>query len=123
MHLPGKHHSHTDELSRRTSHLRKRDTWHECATFLNQVTHEEELARTLAPCDQYQEDSYIKPVDDDFALFRDLTAPVPPPTVPAIPPGLLWYMGGHPAKDDGPNTGGSPPDAQGGTAISHVIEL
>ncbi len=112
VHRPGKRHNHADRLCRRTSHPCKRDTCPECATLLNQVIPEDELVRALAPCDQYMEDfgNYIEPVEHDSALFRDLTAPVPSPSAQAIPPDLLWYLGHHPDKDDGPTSGRSPPD-------------
>ncbi len=103
VHRPGKHHSHADGLSHRTSHPCKCDTCPECATLLNQVTPEEDIVRALTPCEQYMEelDGYIELVEDDSTLFRDPTAPVPSPPAKAIPPKLLWYMGRHHAKEGG----------------------
>ncbi len=42
VHRPGKHHSHADELSRRSTRPCKRDKWPECAPLLHQVTDGEE---------------------------------------------------------------------------------
>ncbi len=126
VHRPGKHHSHADRLSRRTSRPCKRNTCPECTTLLNQVTPEEDLVRALTPCEQKMEDfdGYIELVEDDSTLFRDPTAPVPSPSAQAIPPDPLWYMGRHPAKKGGLCNGGPPTENLEGTAISRakVIE-
>ncbi len=126
MHRPGKHHSHNDGLSRRTSRPCKRNTCPECGTLLDKVAPEEDLVRALTPCQQYMEDfdGYIELVEDDSTLFRDPTAPVPSTTAQAIPPDLLWYMGRHPAKEGAISSDGSPTDNSEGTAISRakVIE-
>ncbi len=65
-------------------------------------------------------EGYIELVEDDSTLFRGPTAPVPSPSVQAIPPELLWYMGRHLAKEGGASNGGSPTDNPEGTAISRA---
>ncbi len=119
---PGKHHSHADGLSCRTSRPCRRDTCPECATLLNQVTPEEDLVQVLQCKEDF--DGYIELAEDDSTLFRDPTAPVPSTTAQAIPPDLLWYMGRHPAKQGGISSGGPPTENSEGTAISRakVIE-
>ncbi len=74
---PGKHPSHADGLSRRTSRPCKHDTCPECAPLLHQVTgEEEETVRVITPLDHYVEhfDGYLELIEDDSALFfRGLT--------------------------------------------------
>ncbi len=122
VHRPGKHHSHADGLSRRTSRPCKRDTCPECAPLLHQVTGEEEgTVRAIRPQEQYVEhfDGYLEPIEDDSALFRDLMDREPPL---AIAPELLWYLGRHPdGKDEPtPETGKAPSPAEAKQAISRA---
>ena len=68
VHWPGKHHSHADGLSRRTSRPCKRNTCLECAPLLHQVTGEEEgTVRAIIPQDHYVEhfDGYLELIEDD----------------------------------------------------------
>ncbi len=103
MHRGGKHHSHADGLSRRTSRPCKRDTCPECAPIIHKVTPEgEEAVGAVTPLEQYLEhfDGYIEPIEDDSALFRTLTEQVP--STPTIAPELMWYMGPHPKSEGEP---------------------
>ena len=104
VHWPGKHHSHANGLSRRTSRPCKRDTCPECAPLLHQVTREEEgNVRAITPQDQYVEhfDGYLEAIEDDSVLFRDLT--VREPSL-AVAPKMLWYLGPHPKGKDEPTS-------------------
>ncbi len=122
VHRPGKHHSHADGLSRRTSRPCKRDTCSECALLLHQVTGEEEgTLRAIITQERYVEhfDGYLEPIEDDSALFRDLTDREPPL---AVAPKLLWYLGRHPdGKDEPtPESGKAPSPAEAKQAISRA---
>ncbi len=54
VHRPGKHHSHADGLSRRTSRSCKRDTCPECKPIQQAVTTQSERARCYTPAFPYQ---------------------------------------------------------------------
>ncbi len=122
VHQPGKHHSHADGLSRRTSRPCKRDICPECAPLIHQVTGEDEsTVRAIRPQEQYVEhfDGYLEPIEDDSALFRDLTDREPPL---AVAPELLWYLGRHPdgKGEPTPETGKALDPAKAKQAISRA---
>ncbi len=71
VHRPGRHHSHTDGLSRRTSRPCERDTCPECNPLQQAVTTESERARCFTPAFPYQRqfDRYVEMSEEDAALF------------------------------------------------------
>ncbi len=100
IHRPGKHHSHDDGLSRRTSRSCKRDTCPECAPLLHQVTTEEDTTvRVVTPQEQYVEhfDGYIELMEDDSTLLRD-------PSAPVLSPSIAPELGHHLNGKDEPNS-------------------
>ncbi len=99
---PGKHHSHTDGLSRRASRPCKRDTCPECAPLLHQVTPEEDRVRIVAPSDLYFKhfDGYLELVEDDASVVRNISTLEPTPEQESVSPELLLYLGGHPKEED-----------------------
>ncbi len=77
VHHLGKHHSHADGLSRRTSRPCKRDTCPECKSLQQAVTTESERARCFTPAFPYQRhfDGYVEMLEEDAALFWRVGAP------------------------------------------------
>ncbi len=75
--------------------------------------------RAITLQDQYVEhfDGYLEPIEDDSALFRDLTDRSPSL---AIAPELLWYLRRHPEREDEPTpkTGKAQRPAKAKQAIS-----
>ncbi len=121
VHRPGKHHSHADGLSRRTSRPCKRDTCPECALLLQKVTPEgDETVRAVTPQEQHMEqfDRYIEPIGDDSVLFRTLTEQVP--STPTVAPELMWYLGPHP-KSEGQPVSAHDPELSPKQAVPAVI--
>ena len=76
VHRPGKHHSHADGLSRRTSRPCKRETCPECRP-LQAVTTNDERARCFTPAFPYQRhfDGYVEMSEEDAALFWRVDTP------------------------------------------------
>ncbi len=82
VHRPGKHHSHPDGLSRRTSRPCKRETCPECKPLRNEDTSPTETARCYAPTFPYQRhfDGYVEMSEEDAALFWEIDShPAPGP--------------------------------------------
>ena len=80
VHRPGKHHSHADGLSRRTSRPCKRETCPECRPLQKAVTTENKMARCFTPAFPYQRhfDGYVEMTEEDAALFWGMeTTPDP----------------------------------------------
>ncbi len=80
IHHPGKHHSHADGLSCRTSRPCKRDTCPECKPLQQAVTAESERARCFTHAFPYQRhfDGYVEMSEEDAALFRRVDIPTDP---------------------------------------------
>ncbi len=74
VHRPGKHHSHADGLSRRTSRPCKRETCPECKPLRKADTSQTEMARCYTPTFPYQRhfDGYIEMSEEDVALFGEI---------------------------------------------------
>ena len=94
--------------------------------LLHQVTGEEEsTVRAITSQDQYVEhfDGYLKPIEDDSALFRDLTVQE---LSLAVAPELLWYLGHHPEGEDEPTPKSgkarSPAEAKQATSRAGLIK-
>ncbi len=70
VHRPGKHHSHADGLSRRTSRPSKRDTCPECKPLQKTAVKKTETARCFTPAFPYQRhfDGYVE-LSEEEALF------------------------------------------------------
>ena len=83
VHRPGKHHSHADGLSQRTSKPCKRETCPECKPLRKKATSKTEMARCYTPAFPYQchFDGYVEMSEEDAALF--------------------WEIGNHLAPDPG----------------------
>ncbi len=81
VHRPGKHHSHADGLSRRTSRPCKRETCPECKPLRKEAVLKTELACCYTPAFPYQRhfDGYVEMSEEDAALF--------------------WEIGDHPTPD------------------------
>ncbi len=82
VHRPGKHHSHADGLSRRTSRLCKRETCPECKPLRKEDTSETEMACCYTPTFPYQRhfDGYVEMSEEDAALFWEIdnhSVPIP----------------------------------------------
>ena len=88
VHWPGKHHSHADGLSRRTSRPCKRETCPECKPLRKEETSKTEMAHCYTPTFPYQRhfDGYVKMSEEDAALF--------------------WEIDNHPALDSGDGSTG-----------------
>ncbi len=73
----GKHHSHADGLSRRTSRPCKRETCPECRPLQKAVTTNDERARCFTPAFPYQRhfDGYVEMSEEDAALFWSVGTP------------------------------------------------
>ncbi len=127
VHWPGKHHSHADGLSHRTSRPCKRDTCPECAPLLHKVIPKaEEPVRAVVTQEQYMEhfDGNLEPIEADSALFTTLSEQVP--STHTIAPELLWYWGPHP-KSEGESVAAhdqesSPKKAVPAVSWANVIE-
>ncbi len=80
VHRPGKHHSHADGLSRRTSRPCKRETCPECRPLQKAVTTNDERARCFTPVFPYQRhfDGYVQMSEEDAALFWSIDIPMDP---------------------------------------------
>ncbi len=80
VHRPGKHHSHADGLSRRTSRPCKRETCPECRPLQQAVTTDNERARCFTPVFPYQRhfDGYVEMSEEDAALFWSVDTPTDP---------------------------------------------
>ncbi len=80
VHRPGKHHSHADGLSRRTSRPCKRETCPECRALQQAVTTNNERARCFTPAFPYQRhfDGYVEISEEDAALFWGVDTPTNP---------------------------------------------
>ena len=89
VHRPGKHHSHADGLSRRTSRPCKRETCFESKPLRKEATSKTEMARCYTPAFPYQRhfDGYVKMSEEDAALF--------------------WEIGNHLAPDPGGSSVGT----------------
>ncbi len=89
VHRPGKHHSHADGLSRRTSRPCKRETCPECKPLRREDTSPAEMARCYTPAFPYQRhfDGYVEMSEEDAALF--------------------WEIDSHPATGPGNDSVGS----------------
>ncbi len=74
VHQPGKHHSHADGLSRRTSRPCKRETCPECKPLLKGDASPVETARCYTPTFPCQRhfDGYVEMFVEDAALFGEL---------------------------------------------------
>ncbi len=82
VHRPGKHHSHADGLSRRTSRPCKRETCPECKPVRKEDTSPAEMARCYTPTFPYQRhfDGYVEMSEEDAALFWEIDShPAPGP--------------------------------------------
>ena len=82
VHRPGKHHSHADGLSRRTSRPCKRETCPECKPLRKEDTSPPEMACYYTPTFLYQRhfDGYVEMSEEDAALFWEMDShsmPVP----------------------------------------------
>ncbi len=71
VHRPGKHYSHADGLSRRTSRPCKRETCPECKPLRREDTSPVETALSYTPAFPYQRhfDGYVEMTEEDAALF------------------------------------------------------
>ena len=71
VHRPGKHHSHADGLSRRTSRPCKRETCPECKPLRKESPSPVEMVRCYTPTFPYQRhfDGYMEMSEEDAALF------------------------------------------------------
>ncbi len=71
---PGKHHSHTGGLSRRTSRPCKRETCPECKTLQKEDISPTEMACCYTPTFLYQRhfDGYVEMSEEDAALFWEI---------------------------------------------------
>ncbi len=80
VHRPGKHHSHADGLSQRTSRPCKRETCPECRPLQQAVTTNNERARCFTPAFPYQRhfDGYVEMSEEDAALFWRIDTPAVP---------------------------------------------
>ncbi len=80
IHRPGKHHSHADGLSCRTSRPYKRETCPECRPLQQAVTANNEKARCFTPAFPYQRhfDGYVEMSEEDAALFWKVYTPTDP---------------------------------------------
>ena len=80
VHRPGKHHSHADGLSRRTSRPCQRATCPECRPLQHAVTANNERARCFTPAFPYQRhfDGYVEMSEEDAALFWRVDTPTDP---------------------------------------------
>ncbi len=76
-HRPGKHHSHADGVSRRTSRPCKRETCPECRALQQAVTTHDERARCFTPAFPYQRhfDGYVEMSEEDATLFWRVDTP------------------------------------------------
>ena len=74
VHQPGKHHSHADGLSRRTSRPCKRETCPECKPLRKEDTSKTEMARCYTPTFPYQRhfDGYVEMSEEDAVLFWEI---------------------------------------------------
>ena len=91
VHRPGKHHSHADGLSRRTSRLCKRETCPECKPLRKEETSKIEMARCYAPAFPYQRHfaGYVEMSEEDAALFWEIdNHPTPDPGGSSTGPAL-----------------------------------
>ena len=82
VHRPGKHHSHADGLSRRTSRPCKRETCPECKPLRKGDTLPTEMARCYKPTFPYQRhfDGYVEMSEEDAALLWEIdNHPMPGP--------------------------------------------
>ena len=77
---PGKHHTHADGLSRRTSRPCKRETCPECRPLQQAVTTNNERARCFTHAFPYQHhfDGYVEMLEEDAALFWRVDTPTDP---------------------------------------------
>ena len=96
VHRPGKHCSHADDLSRRTSRPCKRETCPECKPLHKDDTSKTETACCYTPVFPYQHhfDRYVEMSEDAAALFWEIgNNPIPDPggssVGPAIPDGAI----------------------------------
>ncbi len=80
VHRPGKHHSHADGLSRRTSRPCKRETCPECRPLQQAVKTNDEKAKCFTPAFPYQRhfDGYVEMSEEDAALFWRADTPTDP---------------------------------------------
>ncbi len=80
VHRPGKHHSHADGLSRRTSRPCKRETCPECRLLQKAVTTDKERVRCFTPAFPFQRhfDGYVEMSEEDAALFWSVDLPTDP---------------------------------------------
>ncbi len=87
VHQPGKHHSHADGLSRRTSKPYKRETYHECKPLRKEATSKTEMAHCYTPTFPYQHhfDGYVEMSEEDAALFWEIGSPGGNSVGPALP--------------------------------------
>ncbi len=80
VHRPGKHHSHTDGLSRRTSRPCKRETCPECRPLQKAVATNHERVRCFTPTFPFQRhfDGYVEMSEEEDALFWNVDVPMDP---------------------------------------------
>ncbi len=91
VHRPGKHHSHVDGLSRRTSKPSKRETCPECKPLRKEDTSPAEMAHCYTPTFPYQHhfDRYVEMSKEDAALFWEIDShPAPGPGDSSVGPTL-----------------------------------
>ena len=91
VHRPGKHHSHTDGLLRRTSRPCKRETCPECKPLRKEAASKTETARCCTPAFPYQRhfDGYVEMSEEDVALFWEVDSnPAPDPEGVSVGPTL-----------------------------------
>ncbi len=92
VHRPGKHQSHADRLSRRTSRLCKREACPECKPLRKEAASKTETARSYTPTFPYQHhfDGYVEVSDEDAALFWEVdNNPTPDPESVSVDPTSL----------------------------------
>ncbi len=72
--------------------------------------------RAVVTQEQYMEhfEGYLKPIEDDSALFRDTTEQLP--STHTIAPKLLWYLGPHPKLE------GEPVSAHQGSGPKQAVQ-
>ncbi len=82
VHRPGKHHSHEDGQSRRTSRPCKREACPQCKPLRKEDISPTEMARCYTPTFPYQRhfDGYVEISEEDAALFWEIdNHPMPGP--------------------------------------------
>ncbi len=91
IHRPGKHQSHTDGLSRRTSRPCKRGTCPTCKPLRMEAVSKTKTACCYTPAFPYQRhfDGYVEMSEEDAALFWEVgNDPAPDPECVSVGPTL-----------------------------------